>query len=355
MSYITPYRIPFIDALRGVALLLMVANHTALYLLDASLDPGRHYLVYLTVSLSAPLFLFLVGFSLSLSYYRTDSAPAKFSLSHYWRYMKRGLWLLLTGYGLNIILRGHEPFYAGGILQTIGISIILFTPLLPWLRRPLFSDALVFAALLLYLVFVTVQPGLPDWNERHPLMAQLFFNGFPPWPWTSLVLVGLVMGYKWIEAEQQPTGVRPYIGRTSITGWVCVAIYFAINVAQGNLINFNIGRDYLINGHWLPSSTTMFWIIGMLLLCFAAVYRCFENRYRYLDGLIVLGQSAFVLYVVHLLIIIGIAHRGFELRINHWWLFVGFNLLLVGALLIAAGRYRALSAQYVLRQDKKTG
>jgi len=46
----------------------MVVNHTARWWLDLSVGMPRYHIIYLTVPLSAPLFLFLVGFCLPLSY-----------------------------------------------------------------------------------------------------------------------------------------------------------------------------------------------------------------------------------------------------------------------------------------------
>ncbi|MGH7264321.1 MAG: heparan-alpha-glucosaminide N-acetyltransferase domain-containing protein, partial [Candidatus Rokuibacteriota bacterium] len=60
-------RRPFVDALRGLAVALMVVNHTARWWLDPALG-GREALVYVTMVLAGPTFLLLVGFSLALSW-----------------------------------------------------------------------------------------------------------------------------------------------------------------------------------------------------------------------------------------------------------------------------------------------
>src|ERR671930_902151 len=61
-----PMRLAYLDAARGVALVLMVVNHTARYW--ASDDLARWPLIYVTTSAAGPTFLFLVGFVLPLSY-----------------------------------------------------------------------------------------------------------------------------------------------------------------------------------------------------------------------------------------------------------------------------------------------
>ena len=58
----------FLDALRGFALIAMVLNHTARWWLERSMGWTRYHLVYVTMAVAAPIFLFLVGFCLPLSY-----------------------------------------------------------------------------------------------------------------------------------------------------------------------------------------------------------------------------------------------------------------------------------------------
>jgi len=342
MSNFAVRRIPFVDALRGFALFLMVLNHTAVHLLDQTLDPVRHYLVYLTVSLSAPLFLFLVGFSSSLHFYRGQTSQSDKISQQYWRYLRRGFVLILSGYALNYLVAPQAPLYSGGILQTIGMGTILVAPLMRWLEQRKFRIVLVFIAFMSYLLFVFEHPGLASWLVRHPVMSHLFFAGFPPWPWISMMLIGLIFGYRWVEVEGQDEVVRRYLVQIKASGLIFLAIYFLINATHGQIVNFNLQQDYIINGHWLPRSHTIFWIFGMILTGFAVMYRMFEQGNRYFQWLVILGQSALLLYVVHLLIIVGIADRLFGLRIDQWWPFIVLNVSLLAVLVFIAVKYKHL-------------
>jgi len=70
-------RLLFLDALRGLALVYMVLNHTARWWLDAPMGRPRSHLIYVTVTLAGPLFLFLVGFCLPLAPLTTFGAAAR--------------------------------------------------------------------------------------------------------------------------------------------------------------------------------------------------------------------------------------------------------------------------------------
>jgi uncharacterized membrane protein len=55
-------RLQFLDAVRGFALLLMIVNHTGRWWQDDTMGWPRHNLIYASMAVGAPLFLFLVGF-----------------------------------------------------------------------------------------------------------------------------------------------------------------------------------------------------------------------------------------------------------------------------------------------------
>ena len=67
-------RLAYLDVARGVALVLMVVNHTGRYWLTGTVESEP--LIYLTTSGAGPTFLFLVGFVLPLSY-RSSPAPGR--------------------------------------------------------------------------------------------------------------------------------------------------------------------------------------------------------------------------------------------------------------------------------------
>ena len=114
-------RFVFLDALRGFALVFMVLNHTGRWWQDGIMGWPRYYMIYVTMAVAAPIFLFLVGFCLPLSKAREEPR----ALPMLWKYAKRGARLILAGLLLNLLVFPEDPIYSNGVLQTIGISIFV--------------------------------------------------------------------------------------------------------------------------------------------------------------------------------------------------------------------------------------
>ena len=53
-------RLQFLDAVRGFALMLMIVNHTGRWWQDGAMGWPRYNLIYTSMAIGAPLFLFLV-------------------------------------------------------------------------------------------------------------------------------------------------------------------------------------------------------------------------------------------------------------------------------------------------------
>ena len=85
-------RLAFLDVMRGVALIVMVVNHTSRWWIDRQMGWSRYWLVFATVTVAAPIFLFLVGFVLPVSLHRHAAEMTK--PSRVWGYTRRGLMII---------------------------------------------------------------------------------------------------------------------------------------------------------------------------------------------------------------------------------------------------------------------
>ena len=340
-------RLTFIDGLRGVALVLMVLNHTSRDWMDGPvMGWARYYLVYGSLILPASIFLFLVGFSLPIGYHRRQvDEPLAIRAR---RYFKRGIGIVAGGYLLNLLLAPEQllklsvtpeqPLWSWGVLQTIGLAIILLGPALPLLRERPTRWALVAVAVLWYLAFVVAVPSLRTWTWAHPLASRAIFNDFPPWPWLSPAVLGLVVAWTWLEARARGAAAeRTFFVRTALIGAACVAAYFVWELMIPTTPRFGFPRDFSLNRHWTPRGMTTVLIIGGVALLLSFMYWLMEHRRMALSWLVVLGQTALMLYFTHQLIEWTLVSKILGLRFNNWAIYWVANAVFV-VLLVYMGR-----------------
>lgn len=326
----------FLDGLRGLALIFMVLNHTGRWWIERPLGWPRYHLVYLTVTLAAPIFLFLVGFCLPLSYLNSTLTRGERYVSVAWKYVRRGARLVVAGWFLNLLVFPDEPLFAGGVLQTIGLSIVGLTLLLPLLRRRAAGWALLAAALGVYASFALAHPFLRRWLTRHPVVAAVWFSDFPLWPWLAVALLGVVLGWVWAEGQRRGDDDRRYFGMMSLAGVLCLAAFLALELAVGPTPHFYSGRDLVLNQHWNPGPVTCLWILGIVFSLLPAMYDLMKVRRVQVPWLVVLGQNALMLYFVHQVIVLTFLRQRFGVLFHSWWAYVLANALLIAALVVLA-------------------
>jgi uncharacterized membrane protein len=182
-----------VDAASGVAIIMMIVYHST-YVLDTLggydiQSTSGHWALF--ADLTAGLFLFLVGVSLAISRARTSLTGWRL----FGKYLARGLRILAYGMVLTVVLLAlGMGVVAFGILQLIGVSIILAYPFLGLRLTNLVLGAIIFAAgqyvlaqdlyseSFWLLPFGVVPEGvvMPDYR---PLL-----------PWFGVVLIGLFFG-----------------------------------------------------------------------------------------------------------------------------------------------------------------
>ncbi|MBI2525920.1 MAG: DUF1624 domain-containing protein [Candidatus Rokubacteria bacterium] len=329
-------RLVFLDALRGFALVFMVVNHTGRWWQDRSMGWPWYYSIYVTMAVAAPTFLFLVGFCLPLSLGKVRGRVTEQLLPTLWKYAKRGGRIILAGLLLNVLVFPEDPFWNNGVLQTIGLGIIVAAPVGLLLRSRVARYVVVATAVLVYLSFGWCFGPLGDWVAAHPMGSRVLFFEFPPWPWVALVLFGLVLGQLWVEQPDARRRAR-YMLAIAAAGLVCIAWLFAYDAWAHTEYRFMFKRDFILNRHWTPRGATAVWVIGMTFVLMALFYYGGEVRGLRLTWLATLGRTALFLYFVHQLIVLTLVNQYLHLRFNSWWRYAVANLLLL-FLLLGLGR-----------------
>ncbi|MDK2826465.1 MAG: hypothetical protein PWQ63_1737 [Methanolobus sp.] len=194
MDVIPKERFFEVDALRAVAIVLMVAYHFFfdLYFFNIHYFDMHSGLLLVIGRSAAILFIFLVGVSLTLSYSRISrSKPEKDIFIHN---LKRGAgifgWGLVITAVTAIFLESGTIYF--GILHLIGVSIIISYPFLKYRRFNLIAGlVLLFAGVLTDPVYVNY-----PWLLWIGLKPHGFYtlDYFPLIPWFGLVLLGIYTG-----------------------------------------------------------------------------------------------------------------------------------------------------------------
>lgn len=323
-------RLAFIDGLRGVAIILMVVNHTARWWMDGPMTWERYRLIYGSLLHPAPLFLFLAGFAMPIAFRRAPAPPPLGPTML--RFLGRGLQIIGGGLLLNLLVFRDQPPWSGGVLQTIGLAVILVAPTLWILHRPAARWAVLGLAVALYLGFVAAYEGLTGWVAAHPAAAQVLFLDFPPWPWVAPAFVGIVVGWVWLDVRAGgPEREARFFGTAAALGAAGVAAWVAHEWLRGMSPVFHLRRDFILNHHWTPRGATLFLVGGGLGLFLALTWYLMERRGCRFPWLVTLGQTALMLYFLHQVIALTLVNEALGWRFNHWGAFAAANLaFLVG-------------------------
>lgn len=337
MADATPARHAFLDGLRGLALIFMVVNHTARWWLDLAVGMARYHLIYLTVPLSAPLFLFLVGFCLSVSYLSATVARRQPFQRVAVRYGRRGLLLVPMNWLLTLLVFPDEPLFGSEVLQCIGLSIIGLTPILPLLRRRLARPLLLGLAIGCYTLFDLAHPTLRSWLAGHPIVTDVWFSGFPLWPWFAFPLLGAVLGWLWTDWHRSDPGDCRFMCVMLFAGVACLAAFLPLELWLGSApLHFTSRRDLVLNRHWNPGAVTCLFILGYIFTVVPVVHYLMETKRWRPRWLIVLGQNALVLYFIHQIIALTLVRQRLGVLFDSWWLYALANIALL-ALLVGLG------------------
>jgi uncharacterized membrane protein len=185
-----------IDALRGLAIVMMVFFHLVCdldYFDIWAVDRHSGLWPYFRCVI-ATMFILLVGVSLTLSSSRAKKAQV-IGGKPFTSYLKRGLMTFSLGLLITLVTRLflRERFVVFGILNFIGVSIVLAYPFLELRFRNLVLGVLLIALGMHLWQFTFEFPWLV-WLGFKSAQIYQTIDYFPILPWFGLVLIGLFLG-----------------------------------------------------------------------------------------------------------------------------------------------------------------
>lgn len=320
-----PRRLPAVDAMRGVVMVLMTVDHAShafnanRYVTDSiafykpgSTIPAVPFLVRWVTHLCAPTFIFLAGLVLALSIARKQSsgiADKQIDAD----LIKRGLFIMALdplwmslGFGGGTILQ---------VLYAIGGGLCCMVLLRRMGMRALLVIGLMLMAGGEALAGLAVWMG--DGQRSGPIGALLVTGGrlgafalvlYPLLPWLAYMILGLGCG-RLLEQG----GIKKPVQWFAAAGILLLCLFVVIRGLNG-YGNMLLYRDDMSLLQWLhvskypPSLAFGLLTLGVMCLGLAFFFRLYASD-RILAGnpLIVFGRTPLFFYILHVHLLGGVA------------------------------------------------
>ena len=278
----TQHRIYYMDAIRGLALFIMVFANCVPYLFQLP----HAFAIRAIDSTAAPVFVALAGYGISRML--PGNAPAV-----HWKLLKRGLLTLLVAALMDALIWLIMPFTGYDVLYVLAFSIILvaFISKLPdfWLLALI----LVIITLSYYFQSKGYYRGelndfpleLKNWREIYRNFdAGLIHGWFPLLPWLAIFLFGYLGGKKTIR-----------FGRYKLIVSMALVLLCSLSLIIMYHDNKLVRSGY--SELFYPADLT-FLVFALALTALVWINRTFFNHKLFLPFR-VLGRSSLFVYILH--------------------------------------------------------
>ena len=323
-------RIAAIDWMRGVAMILMMIDHASMAfdgghfsadsatLFNPETTPGAfEFLTRWITHLCAPTFVFLAGTALALSLQRkikNGTNPWEIDRG----ILLRGLFIAVLDPTLISLFSGRLTFQ---VLYAIGVSMMCMALLRRLPSKILLTLAfgwLIFGELLVRQLWDPAlgNPAIPTALSMAFYYEPLFRISYPVLPWLSLMCIGWVFG-RYLSSLKDPEvkRIQP-IPLLTLAGGTSLAVFAVVRAfnAYGNMFLTPEPSNwihFLLVSKYPPSLSYMALEIGLLCLILASLIQLEKWVGVRKNGvLLVFGQTSMFFYLIHRLVMEGLAHWG---------------------------------------------
>jgi uncharacterized membrane protein len=305
-------RVPSIDLLRGLVMVIMALDHAREFFTSVPFDPtdlGQTtpalFLTRWITHFCAPVFVLLAGTSAWVAGRRRR--PAEQS----WLLLSRGLWLIVLEF--TVVNLGwyfnfrYESGFVGQVIWAIGLSMIALAALI---HLPRAAIAMIAVALIgghNLLDRFDAQLGESLWyailHVQRPFPALHFTVLYPVLPWIGVMALGYVIG----PVLQQPRAERN--GTLISLGIICCTAFVMIRLAglYGDPSPWTAlatptlsGLSLLNTTKYPPSLLYLLMTLGPALLAIPLLDRLQGRSARVLSAF---GRAPLFFYVGHIYLI----------------------------------------------------
>lgn len=325
-------RITSLDFLRGIAVLLMVQQHTGYWFWQSGGNIGSLITKYPVMvimnglgGLAAPLFIALAGAGTTLSFTAGKNDRTIFL---------RGLLLIVFGYLLNLLTPGWFAPWSWYVLHLIGLCMCLS----PFLRRLnatiLFITAFIIVASSVCLLSYY---GMPRYfsnsfmrgtcSAAGILKLAAFSGNFPVFPWMALFISGMACG-RWINS-----GRHINIIKTASVFLLTALLLFLVKQGSFHFFNNAWGhRLLMVNLYMYPAYPVQFLALSAVTLLLIHSLLAAGTKYSFSKSniIVLLGRASLSIFIIHIVVI-----RNFMSSSGLWQSFSAAATLLLQLAVIA--------------------
>jgi uncharacterized membrane protein len=333
MKQTVKHRINAIDALRGIAVLLMLQQHLLPWLWiekwTGSVMLSKHP-VLITINglggLAAPLFLVLSGFGSFFFISRVPGFGRKLAA--------RGILIILFGYLLNILTPSWFSAGSWYILHMIGLAIIV-SPLTARLSTNQLITAImiiIFAALALQetLDMPAVFSGkrMDDYSRAGWIFRLAIAEGhFPVFPWLASFLSGALAG-RWFAENNTRAIFRMSAILLSIGLVLSAAGFLTSNIITGGFL-FRLFKLYPSFYPALAPITLILMGASLLLMALFLGHDFFMT-FSASNPLVCLGRASLTILLIHIVVF-----KEWSMSLNFYKIFTEMESVAIMIALLA--------------------
>ena len=298
-------RINALDFLRGIAVILMVQQHTGYWFWKSggsisSLIAEHPFMVIMNGlgGLAAPIFISLAGAGTTLSYASGKKDREIFL---------RGIILILFGYLLNLLTPAWFAPWSWYVLHLIGLGMCL-SPLLR--RMNSYILFLVASFAIVATVMLLEYYSMPRYFNNAFMRGALSIPGilklaaisgnFPVFPWIALFIAGLISG-RWIK-----NGSYMNILKTACFIFLASTLLFIVKQGNFQLFNNSTGQRLLtVNLYMYPAYPIQFMALSActFMLLFAIIAAGKRISIKAEDIFVLTGRASLSIFIIHIVVI----------------------------------------------------